>query len=179
MRKKLINLIVILITVFTIVTFFIGVVNYNYFQDKLNQGLESYGVIAVLYIVLFLELIPQYLTGHISVVTAIIIGLNPISIAFATLCGSIIASLLGFELGRVYGKEFVNNVVNSKTVERIKGGINQKGRLLVLLAAITPIPYIPLVIGMTGMKRSNFILWGLIPRELGYILTIIATYLIS
>lgn len=91
---------------------------------------------------------------------------------FTIVLSSTISSMLGFELGRKYGKNFVSETLGKKRLTKIEERINKKGgKSTVLLAALTPVPYIPLIIGSLLMERKNFLFWGVIPRQISYLLT--------
>jgi membrane protein YqaA with SNARE-associated domain len=179
MRKIIINLAGIMITLFAIITVFSAIYNHTFFESKISELINSFGALALLYLTLFLELIPNYVSPHLGIFSAILLGINPLIATLAILCGSLTASLLGFEIGRIYGKEFITNLFGNEIIEKIERKINKKGgKTVVLLASISPLPYLPMVIGSLKMDRKKFIIWGIIPREISYIIVIIILSLI-
>lgn len=155
-----------------IYTFFYAAYNYSYIKTEINENVESAGLRSLFAITFLLELIPNYVSPHLSLISALLLNLNPFMASFTIILSSTISSMLGFEFGRKYGKHFVSETLGKKRVKRIEERINLKGgKSTVLLAAITPVPYIPLVIGSLLMGRKNFIIWGVIPRQLSYVIT--------
>lgn len=157
-----------------IYTFFYAAYNYAYLESEINQTINSAGLRSLFAITFLLELIPNYVSPHLSLVSALLLRLDPFMVTFTIILSSGISSMLGFELGRKYGKNFVSETLGKKRLKRVEERINKKGgKSTVLLAALTPIPYIPLVIGSLLMERKNFVLWGVIPRQISYLLTAI------
>jgi|SRR3989344_1221824 len=174
MKKIIINMIGIVITVVAIYSFIFALYNYSFFEDEIGYLINSFGAFALLYMTFFLELIPTYVSPHLGILSAIFLKINPLTALLAVLCGSITGSLLGFEIGRLYGKEFIINLFGERIVNGIERRINfTGGKTVVFLASISPLPYVPMIIGSLNMDRKKFILWGIFPREISYIIAIV------
>ena len=178
MKKVMIRTMASLITVFFILTVIFGISNYAFFEKQVSEQLATYGIVGLFFLPIFLEFIPTYVSAHIGIVNAALYNINPFSTILALLSGSILGSLLGFEVGRIYGYEFVKELIGIKRFEKMEKGVNRRGKWIVLLAAISPIPYVPMILGAIRMNRKKFILWGIFPRSIGYVIATIFVYFI-
>lgn len=46
----------------------------------------------------------------------------------------------------------------------------KKRKIIVPIAAISPLPYLPVLLGAMNFSKQNFIIYGLIPRALSFII---------
>ena len=179
LRRNIIRVAALIIAVLAIVFSLIAVFNYAFFEEKVSGGVAKYGLFGIFLFVLFLEVIPQYTVPQLGVVSGLLLGYSAISVFLASAFGAIIGSILGFFLGRRYGHELVDDLFGRKTTERIVRGINRRGKWFVTLVAVTPLPYIPMVIGSLRMEFNKFVIYGVIPRVVGYAaLTIFFAYFV-
>ncbi|MFU8766459.1 MAG: VTT domain-containing protein [Candidatus Methanoperedens sp.] len=132
--------------------------------------IESYGLVAIFLGVFLLELLPQYISPHLLVISAIILGFHIVPIILVSILGHIFASLLGFHLGKVYGFRLVEKLYSDKTVSKISSGMDRYGRWIVLLSAFLPFPYIPVIFGSLDLTWKNFWIFGIIPRAISFAL---------
>lgn len=178
MKKLIIKIIAGIIAIFFLITIIIGILNYAFFEKQVSSQLAAYGIAGLFFITVILEFFPQYITAHVGIVSAALFNINPIQTLLTILSGSILGSLIGFEVGRIYGQEFVKDLIGNKKFKKAEIGINKRGKWIVSLAAISPIPYVPMIIGVLKMSRRKFILWGILPRSIGYIIATILVYFV-
>mgnify|MGYP000957820189 CR=1 FL=1 len=57
--------------------------------------------------------------------------------------------------------------MSKKTLDKAIGFMNVYGKVAILVAAIFPLPYVPMIIGALGVNPRNFSLFGLLPRAVG------------
>jgi uncharacterized membrane protein YdjX (TVP38/TMEM64 family) len=146
-------------------------------SDKVSVQLQTYGAPALFFITLILDLIPQIISPVVAMITAIVIGMNIYLAIIATILGSTIGSFIGFMLGKKYMFDAVNAMASKKSIDRLTDLTNKYGKIIVPLAAISPIPYLPVLLGAINLSKKNFIIYGLIPRTIGIILFGYITYL--
>lgn len=172
MKRVLIETIGIILTILMVCTFIYAVYNYSQLETEINEKIISSGIQSLFIITFLLEFIPNYISPHLTMMSAFLLNLDPLMITFTVIMSSTISSMLGFEMGRKYGKKIVSETFGKKRLNKLENLVNLKGgKSAVLLAAITPVPYIPLIIGSLLMERRNFVLWGVIPRQISYIIT--------
>lgn len=162
------------IAILAIVFFVWGAINYETLQGEISQQIEIYGLIALVVLSFFLDLFPQYISPHIGLFSAALFNFNLINSFFLVLIGSTVGSIVGFEIGKAIRSKSSKNLFG-KTFQ-IKRAINQKGKWVVSLAAVSPVPYLPIVLGILDMKRDNFIIYGIVPRAIGLFLITLFAY---
>ena len=169
-RVKVINAIAIIITVVALVSLVYGLLNYSELEGAVNENLRGYGLFGVFVFAFMFDLIPNYIAPHIGILNAGLFGINLFWAVVFVALGSTFGSILGFWIGRKYGIEVVGEFIQGKKIGKFVTGINRWGKWIVLVAAFSPIPYLPLVIGSFYFTKRNFILYGLIPRVLSFVI---------
>ena len=168
--KKLINLLNIAIASLFLFLFLFSIIKQGYIRELISSEIEAYGFFFIFLVSALLEFIPQYVTPYVILINAEVIGISISQLLIFTIAGSVIGSLIGFETGRKYGLGFVENIYNEKEIMRIQKKTNNYGKWFVLVAAISPLPYIPIIFGFLNLTRKNFIIFGVIPRVIGLLL---------
>ena len=155
-------LIVLLMVALTVYSF----LNRGILDDKVSSGISNYGLSALFVASLLLDLIPQLISPVVAMGAGIIIGMNIYVAIITTILGSAVGSLLGFFLGKKYLFDAVDVMSSKKSVKRLTYLTNRYGRVIVPLAAISPLPYLPVLLGAINFSKKNFLIYGLIPRAL-------------
>ena len=174
--KKLIK---ILTTIFVFIFLFLFILTIIYsknIESFLGSNLESYGA-GILFLIAFLiEFIPNYLSPHIGAVNAYFLHINIQTTILFLILGSVVGSLLGFEIGRKYQEKLGRKILEKSRIENVEEVLNKKGRWGILLTAISPLPYLPIVLGLLKFSRKNFYIFGIIPRSVGIFLATMIVY---
>ncbi len=160
-----------------ILVFILSVLDYPLLKDKIAGLVSSYGFLALFVISFSMEIVPQYLSPHLALIIAYFSKMNLLLALFVVLIGSTTGSVLAFTLGRAYGDSLVYKFIDESSVFKFKKVINEHGKWYVLVAALSPLPYIPLILGMLKMSNKIFLLYGIIPRMIGIVIVSIAIYL--
>lgn len=155
----------ILLVVFALFSYF----NYKEIQSGAATGAKNYGLIFVFIAVFLFELIPQIFNAILGVIAASVAGINIHLALITAIIASILGSYLGFKLGKKYGFHLVWAFLEKETIIKTLKFWDKYGKVIVLLGALEPLPYFPLVFGALHMKTKDFILWGMIPRAIGLI----------
>ena len=161
------------------ILFLIGmsIFNEKSVEQFLTTSIAKYGVISLFFITFMLDFIPQLITPYSTLVSFLFIGFNPQFVIWFTITGAMIGSILGFEVGKRYGEEVVEEFIKKKTIKRITKFMNDySGKLVLLITAISPLPYIPMIVGSLNMTRKNFIIYGLLVRFFGLLVVGYAFY---
>jgi membrane protein YqaA with SNARE-associated domain len=167
---------VILALIFTAL-FIYSLLNLGLVEDKITSGVYYFGVPGIFIICILLDLIPQMVSPNVVLATVLVAGLNIYIAIFVVIAGSTVGSILGYLLGKKYMFRIVDCTVHPKNVKKMTDSINHHGKWAVPLAALTPLPYLPVLIGALNFSKRNFIIYGLIPRAIGVILTGYAIWL--
>jgi len=171
-NEKILRIITVFFAAIFVILFVLSIVYQKDIENKIGSRIESYGAIILFLMAFMIELIPNYLSPHLGVINAYVLDISlKTAIVFLTL-GSITGSIIGFELGKKYGTKLTKNFLGEKKIKEIENILNKKGRWGVLFAAISPVPYLPIILGSIKLSRKNFISFGIIPRAIG--ITLIA-----
>jgi len=175
-NEKILRIITVLFAVTLVILFVLSIVYQKDIENKIGSNLESYGAIILFLAAFIIELIPNYLSPHLGVINAYVLDISLKTTIFFLALGSIIGSIIGFELGKKYGTKLTKNFLEERKIKEIENILNKKGRWGVLLAAISPIPYLPIILGSIKFSRKNFISFGVIPRSVGITLIALIIY---
>ena len=168
-EKKAIKFLVVFFILLMLTFVLYGFINRTSLNNEFLDGISKYGAPALFIISIFLDMVPQVISPIMVLITGIFMGINIHCAILATILGSISGSVLGFFIGKKYMLDAVDVMVSKKAVRRLTYLINKYGKIIIPLAAISPLPYLPVVIGTMNFSKRNFILYGLIPRILSFI----------
>ncbi len=153
-----------------VVLFIIALLNYNFFKDVAQDWILLYGGFGLIVISFLLDLIPQLFDPGFMVFLAMAIGMSLFSATIFITIGSFFGGLVGYELGRKYGFRFICPLFERNDMEKTLNFWQKYGKFIAFLGALLPLPYFPLIFGALGMKRKEFVFWGLIPRIMSFII---------
>ena len=83
--------------------------------------------------------------------------------------GSVIGSLAGFEVGLRYREKVLATFVSPRRREAMADLLERRGKWALLVTAVTPLPYIPVLFGTLPLSRTQFTLYAVIPRVLYFL----------
>lgn len=129
---------------------------------------KGYTYAAILVVALLADMIMQPVGPDIPLVAGILIGLNPfIALVFAS-AGSLAATVLGYYLGAAYGEAGFMRFYGFAKYDRWRRLYLKYGRLVVMVAALTPLPYVPVcwLSGIFRMNKAEFIVFSMGSRIL-------------
>jgi len=171
--KKVIKVGGYILTLSILILFFIGLFNTALFKETISETMANWGLFAVAFYTFILELIPQSISAHLIILLTGLLKINSPLSMIIILVSAAISSIFGFWLGRKIEKGFFEDLVGKKTFSKVKRAMTRYGSGYVLVSAISPLPYIPILFGAFNMKWRNFLIWGLIPRLVGFLITIL------
>ena len=154
----------------------IGAINYTYIEGVVNHNVKNYGFIGIFVLSFVLDFLPQYFSPHSILLGGYLFEFNFIFVLLLVSLGSFFGSITSFFLGRNIRREVVQSIVGKKQKQGAKKLINKQGKWFVALAAISPLPYLPLVLGSIDMDWNNFLIFGVVPRTIGFILLSLLLY---
>ena len=166
---RIVEVLGVLIGLLVIALLIYGFLNIDTIGNEVDEKIYSYGLPGLFIVSALLDLIPQFISPVIVLGSAIIIGINFKFAIIAVVLGSAAGSIIGFWLGKHYLLDIVNMLVSKKKSDRMEELMNKYGKIIVSVAAISPLPYLPVVLGALRMSNKNFLIYGLIPRALSII----------
>ena len=169
-EKRSIRIISSLITIISIALIIYTLINSTTLQKEFSSQVQSYGIPSILTLSILLDLIPQLISPIIILAASLVAGVNTPLAIIATIVGSSIGSIIGFALGKKYMCKAVTLLSTEPTRKRLTHLTNKYGKIIVPLAAISPLPYLPVLLGAMNLSKKNFLIYGLIPRALSFII---------
>ncbi len=148
----------------------LGIVFRENVQVWIDSGVADWGLLALIPISGALEIIPQYVGPHFVMFSLVLAGMPVLQVLPSVIVGSALGSLIGFVLGKKYGLEVVVSLAGKKKTQRVHVLMNKYGKWFLPIAALSPLPYLPLVFGAFGLSGRRFVLFGLISRVVSYLL---------
>jgi len=171
--RYLVKAIGIVLLIFVVGTLIFSIVEFGFFKSLAQESILYYGLPAAFIIAFFLDLFPQYLSAHYILIIVAINKMNLFSFSVVVIVATFLASVVGFWLGRKTEEDVFSDIFGENIYTKMRNGINKLGAWYVAVSAISPLPYIPILFGAMDMKWKSFMLWGVVPRVLGFIATAI------
>ena len=165
--KKVMKTTIMLITLAIAILIAYSIASIIFLDEGSSPLIQTYGAPALFLISVFLDLIPQYISPIVALVAAIASGINIYSATIATILGSTVGAIIGYAIGKKYLHTAVDILATKKSTRKLTQLTNNYGKIIIPLAAVSPIPYLPVAIGAIQFSKRNFIIYGLIPRALG------------
>jgi len=165
-KKKVIKVTSVFITLLILAVLIYSIANVAILKEETSSLIKDYGVPALFIISIFLDLIPQYISPVVVLGIAILANMNIYYTTAAIILGSAIGSIIGYTIGKKYLHNAVDIFSTKKSTKKLTDLINNYGKIIIPLAAASPVPYLPVVIGTMQFSKRNFIIYGLIPRAL-------------
>jgi len=146
----------------------LSIVYYQLFRAEMSRIVGVYGFIGLFFIGFILELVPQFLSPHLGLIITIYFGLSPWKAILFVILGSLLGSSISFWIGKNQGKAVAYSFVATRDAKRFEELIAKYGPAVVLIAAISPLPYLPMIAGALDIKWKSFLFFGIIPRIFSY-----------
>ncbi len=136
-------------------------------ESNVQSFIVSYGLVAVFLISLLADMLMQPIGPDVPLFIGIILGFNPIQMLAIVLVASYLATIVSYNLGMRFGAEGFRKLYGDKKYLKTKSRY-EKYALIVPIAALTPIPYVPVcwISGIFRMNKVKFFLYALIPRTI-------------
>lgn len=152
--------------------------NYEDMMNLASVDIQYYGLWALFLLVFLFEFLPQIISPDYTLLLSIGLGINIYSAVIVTIIASTVGSWLAFMVGYHCGFGVIAPFFTEDKLNKILKFWRKHGKWFVLAAGTIPlpVPYIPIVFGALRMRKKDFILWGLIPRAIGFIATGIVGY---
>lgn len=144
--------------------------------ETAEEKINSYGSWGLLISSFILELVPQLFDPGFGVFIAMAAGMTLFRATVIIIIGSLFGGYLSYEIGRKYGLKIISYLFKKEILDKTIFFFNKYGKYLLLVGALTPLPYFPIIFGALGLSREKFIFYGLIPRAISFILFGVAIY---
>ena len=158
------------ITLVSTVLIFYTLLNQNYLESQFSDKIQTYGVSALFILAFLLDLIPQLISPIMTLAASLTTPINPHYAILSTALGSTLGSMLGYKLGKSHMYQALRLTTAKESRKKMTRLTNKYGKIAVPLMAISPLPYLPILLGAINLSRKNFLIYGIIPRVLSFII---------
>jgi len=135
------------------------------FSDLLGGTIVNWGYYGIFLGVLVLEFVPQPLISALLPVSAgIFFHLDFVYVLVLAISGSVLSNYFAYFLGKKYGAKLVSFFVSKDSYQNAQRWFDMYGNKSILVLALTPLPYFPILGGTFGMNFKEFSLYAVIPR---------------
>lgn len=138
-------------------------------EEDISYRITKYGLPSLFVLSLVFDMIPQVVSPIVTLSLAIAAGIKVYLVVPTVILGSLIGSVISFSVGKKYMFRSVEVLAKNSHAKKLTYLVNRYGKIIVPIAALSPLPYLPVVIGSMNMTRKNFIIFGLIPRSISFI----------
>ncbi|MEM4756180.1 MAG: VTT domain-containing protein [Candidatus Woesearchaeota archaeon] len=161
--------------VLLLIIFSLGFIFLFHLEFLINIVVSDYGHVGIFFSSLITELLILPLGPDVPLFFGIVIGhLTPWVVLLSVLSASLIAFIIAYYLGKTLGAAGIEKVMGKRQYEKLVHATT-KGKIFLLLGAITPIPYIPYLAGVWQLSTKDCFLYVLFPRFLRFF----AVYLVT
>lgn len=167
--KKFFRILGAVITILCLAIFLTSIALRNTLEDRLTTTLQTSGLLLSFLASALLDFLPQFIAPHFILLNASYVGLPLVQATLLIIIGSTLGATVGFAIGKSHGFNLAREVYGTEKVRKIERVMNRHGRWIVALAAVSPIPYLPIVFGSLGMSGKAFFYYGIIPRMASFI----------
>ncbi len=166
------------VTIAVLLLFVAGIAYRVEIGEKVNASIATYGFMGLFILVFLFDFLPQYLSTYVPITSAMLFGMDPFAVCIVSIVASTVGSILAFEIGSKASKRFINDVINIKDHKKVERSANTWGKWVVLIAAFTPLPYIPMLFGALKLTRRNFYIYGVAAKTADFIISVTLLVLI-
>jgi membrane protein YqaA with SNARE-associated domain len=168
--RKSIRIVVIFTILITLAILFFSFSGIAFSNEDISYRITKYGLPSLFILSLVFDMIPQIISPIVTLSVAIAAGIKVYFAVPTVILGSLIGSIISFSVGKKYMFSAVKVLAKNSHAEKLTHLVNRYGKIIVPIAALSPLPYLPVVIGSMNMTRRNFIIFGLIPRAVSFII---------
>ena len=166
MRKTWIKIVSIGCLVIFSILFVFSLIYRDSLSNLISGNIKIYGLLALFLSSAILDGFPQYIAPQLLAFNAVLLGFGFFEAVLALYIGSVVGSIIAFEIGSGIKKKVAYAFFKKKTIEKLETWMNKRGVWVIFISAITPLPYLPILFGIIHVKRKNFLLFGVLPRIL-------------
>jgi len=144
-------------------------VRYFFLKEELTSNALQMGYIGILIFTFILEISIQFVGPDILLISGILAGFNFYYVLMFILLGSVLAGLFAYYLGFIYGRKVLGFLFKEEEFERACRFFEKYGKIAMSIAALTPLPYFPVIAGIFKMKFRDFMLYAVAMRVLRFV----------
>lgn len=172
----------VLFFIILIISIYIITINYNEINSFIEQNIESYGYPAIFLFCFLADVIDQPVIPEVPSLLGVLYGLDVFFVFLFGVAGIWLMSIINFNVGRRIFRYKLEDLCSTKRYANYCKFFYKYGKLSLLIAALTPLPYVTFVwlSGAFGMKFRTFFVFGMLAKalRLGFFLLMITLFFI-
>jgi len=177
--KTLIQLLGWIVFILTVFLFVYSLINYSALEKELSGKVREGGYIIIFVFSFLLEGLPQILSPDIVLIAGALVKLNMAVVFIVIIVSCTLSSLFFYFIGYTGSRRIALNFVDENAYYGFIKLSKKWGKFALAIAALTPVPYLPIIPGMMKMRFSDFLVFGIAMRIIKYgVITIILVLLL-
>jgi len=168
-KKKVVKLWIWILNIFFILLLVWSLINYKFLDKEVTGLVMTGGLIAMIFLVIFLEGAPIFVGPSVAVASILVMNVfNPWFILFLFLSSAIIGNIFYFCLVYFVGAKILK-YFPKKDIKKYKELFKKYGRYALLIMAVSPIHYLPTLAGVFKMDSKKHLLETLAVRLIRHV----------
>lgn len=165
-RRKIIRIIGYILLACILALFAYTILFYQDLKTEFYQEIQEYGWIGLLVGGFLMDVIAGPIGPEVPVIGGLLAGINPVTVIYMTVLGSVIASLTIYSIGYFFGEYGALHYISPKKYRRWKRVFIRHRRITLVLGALTPVPYVIvcLIAGVFRVQPWEFISFAISAR---------------
>jgi|GEM_PF-1987851 len=167
-KRKIFQIVGTILLLILLVAFLGTVVYHEQIKAELAQEIQAYGAIGCLLGGFIADTFGGPMGPEWPVIAGILAGIKlPTALAMTTL-GSVLATIAVYWVGFAFGEVGAREIFTVERYERWQRVFLRNRRVTMVLAALTPVPYVTccLIAGIFKMRTWEYFVFTILPRAL-------------
>jgi len=174
-KIKIFNLISLALFILVLFFFVYSVFNYKIMHKEISDRIETYvaryGYAAVFLLSFLLEISPRpFISALAPLASGLAVNMDYHFLTLIVILSATLSGLVGYFAGIIYGKNVILQFIKRKDYTKYKQLFKKYGNFAFSIAALTPIPYFPILAGAFRMKFTDFAIYALFFRALHFLI---------
>ena len=160
-KRKIIRIIGYLLLAIILALFAYTLLFYKEIRTELQQEIQTYGPIGLIIAGFIVDTVGGPLGTEVPVIGGLLTGIKLPTVLYMTALGSMIASLLVYTIGYVFGEYGALHYTTREKYDRWRRVFIRHRRITMSLGALTPVPYVTvcLISGVFRVKLWEFMVF--------------------
>ncbi len=168
-KKRVVKFLMFSLNIIILLLLIWSLINYKILSKEVTKLVMFGGLTIMVIFVILLEGMPLFLGPSVSVLAILAMGVfNPWLILFLFILSALVGNVFYFYLGYFSGEKILK-YFPKENVKKYKLFFKKYGRNMMIIMAISPIPYLPTIAGVFKMNSKLHIAETLIVRMLRHV----------
>lgn len=170
MRKKTFIVLSVLVVVSLLILLNYAYIE-NYFGGFLDQNIEKWGYVGVFVSVFFLEIFPQpFLSSLLPLSSGFFYQFDLVTLVLVAIVAAMLSNYTAYFIGLKYGNEISDYFISPENFKKAQKWVDSHGEKILILMAMTPLPYFPVLGGLFKLPFWKFTMYAIIPRAIHFMI---------